>query len=331
MLTPDFSYVSEALRRQKDLYIHQGDKILFVVDRRDRVLDSVFDSTFDVCFIPEVTRPGMDYQIDPALLEGKTVAWLITSQSITHSTQTRELMKREMYVISNPNIQPDWVPLLAEPNRSACIRNANRVLNAIGGDVSAEIRITADDGTDLTLSVPAINWKPETGERTGRRTNGVFGELINVPYRAKGVYVLNNDDFVTNPINRVGNAQRGIKIWIEENRVVSISGQGEGRLLWQILNSANDPLAFHLGEFAFGINPAMPDKVLCSTVAEKLMGGVHIAAGTPMSVSPLSPDIDKFKHGTGYSAGVHMDMIKYGASVTINEVPILKNGFWLLK
>lgn len=89
----------------------------------------------------------------------------------------------------------------------------------------------------------------------------------------------------------------------------------EAKKIEEMIRGAKNPLAFCIGEFSFGINPGRPKNVSRSIVAEKLDRSIHIAIGTNQTTLKAScPEIGLFPHGR-YSAGVHIDCIKFGASV----------------
>jgi len=324
------------LQTQKELYLKPDDRILFVVDEGydNAPVEEVFsDQEYEIVRIPKVERPGQDYELDEALLEGKTLGWLITSVSISHARSTKKMLDRKMFLISNPGITPDWPAILDPKNRQFCREKAEAILQAIGGDVGGTVLVSAVDGTEIWLRVPKGNWGKEIGERGGIGTNGPYGELVTAPYWTEGIFILSPGEFMTNPLNQV---EEKIQLTIENNRVVKIEGGAQAKILRELLEKAGDEKAFSLGEFAFGLNPGRPEKLHRSVIAEKLSGGVHIAIGTnAVCLNETCPEIDKFPYGR-YSAGVHIDCIKFSPLVffrnerKISPVPILKDGKFLV-
>ena len=162
------------------------------------------------------------------------------------------------------------------------------------------------------MKVPSGNWIKEVGKRTGVGTNGLCGEYMTSPYEANGVYVLNPGDFLTNPINEV---KERIVLIVRNNRIIEIQGGAQAELFKQMLEETGNFMAFNLAEFAIGLNPGKPERVHRSVVAEKLVGGIHIAAGTnSLCLSEYCPELEKFQHGR-YTCGVHVDCIKFNSSV----------------
>jgi leucyl aminopeptidase (aminopeptidase T) len=241
------------------------------------------------------------------------------------------MIKHNMFIISNPGITQDWLTVLNPSNSKACQDYADKIEGKIGGDVGGEVHIIADRDTDLLLKVPNGNWTKEVGQREGKGTNGLYGEFATAPYEANGIYVLQPGDFLTNPINEI---VEEITLTIRSNRVVEIRGGVQAETLKLMLEEADNPLAlnFNLGEFAIGINPARPRELQRSVVAEKLLGSIHIAIGTnSVCLKETCPDVHKFAHGR-YSAGVHIDAIKFNPSVFFTPeengklVTLLKDG-----
>lgn len=311
--------VCKVLSAQRDLYLRRNDKVLFVLDNAELICairDTFLGFNYHIALIDPIERPGQDYTIPSDAANDRTVAWLVTQASASHSPTTRKLMDREMFLISNPGITPDWSAVLDPANREPCERNANAVLNAIGGDVGGTFIVSAKDGTHLIIKTPDDNWEKEIGTRSGIGTNGLYGEVCTAPYSAFGRYVLQPGDFLTNPINEV---TEPIALWIAKGKVEGIDGGKQATQLRDTLAQAHNHLAFQLGEFAFGINPGKPKKLLRSVVAEKLVGGIHIAIGTnQLCLKESCPDIGKFRYGR-YSAGVHIDCIKFGATVCLKR------------
>lgn len=321
----DTTTLKKIMELQGDLYfkpyLDQNDAILIVLTKsfENAPVRSIFQGhNFEVVKIPDAVRPGQKYELGKeGWFWGKTQGWIISNISLSHSIGA-EMIDRGMFLVSNPGITEDWLPLLEPANQQICQKHADSIMGAIGGDVGGEIHILADDGTDLRLKVPNGNWWKETGKREGVGTNGLFGEFATSPYNACGTYVLNPGDFLTNPINEV---VEEIILTIRNNRIVEIRGGCQAETLKKMLTDVNDPLAFSLAEFAIGINPGKPKNLSRSVVAEKLLGGVHIATGTnSVCLKESCPDLPKFKHGR-YNCGVHIDCIKFGASVHFRAKP----------
>jgi|GEM_PF-6405816 len=320
--------LESVLEAERELYIRPEDKIVFVVDDPDlpEILARVFAANdFETAIIPPRTRPSEDYAFDDSLLKGKTVAFLVTGMSISHSPPTRRMMEKTgLFLISNPGIMPDWPSVLNPVNRIACERNGAAIFRKIGGDVGGEIHITADDGTDLRLSVPNRNWFAETGRREGELgTNGPFGLFSSSPFQANGIYALEPGDFLTNPINKV---REEIQFFIENNRIEEITGHDQAGVMKTMLDAPNNPLAYNLAEVGIGMNPGRPNSLLRSVIAEKVAGAILVATGTNfLCLKPDCPEIDLFKHKR-YSANVHIDGIKLNATCTINGHKIVEEG-----
>ncbi|HTX87255.1 MAG TPA: hypothetical protein VMC41_04305 [Candidatus Nanoarchaeia archaeon] len=275
--------------------------------------------------IEKIVSPGQDYLLPRDIkVDDKTVLWLLTAVSASHSPATEKILKKnkKLFLISNPGLTPDWLPILNPANQKICRARAEKILTAIGGDVGGWVYACDKNGSDLIMAVPKGNWWSEIGTREGIGTNGPFGELCTAPYRAGGKLILNPGDYLTNPINRL---TEQVVLTIDCNRVEKIEGGKQAAQLAKILGAAKDNRAFELGEFSIQLNPAQPDQVYRSVIAEKLAGGFHIALGTnSLCLKETCPDLGKFQYGR-YNAGVHIDCIHFGASVSF-EPENEKNG-----
>lgn len=328
----DSRQLKKVLEAQKNLYLKPGDNILVVITSsfKNAPMEKVLQGyDHEIVRIPDAQHPGENYQLNGSFLDGRTVGWLISNVSISHSVSSRKMIDRGMFLISNPGITSDWPAMLNPVNSQICQKNADNIINAIGGDVGGELHIIADDGTDLKLKVPNGNWEKETGTRKGIGTNGLYGELATSPYEADGTYVLKPGDFLTNPLNRV---YEEVRLTIRSNRIVEIRGGVLAKTFKKMLEETNDPKAFNLGEFAIGINPGKPKGVYRSVVAEKMISGIHIAAGTnSICLKESCPDLSKFQYGR-YNCGIHIDAIKFNPSVFFKAdgkgqcITIMKNG-----
>ncbi|MBD3359510.1 MAG: hypothetical protein GF365_02280 [Candidatus Buchananbacteria bacterium] len=318
--------VKEVLVYLAEIYLKEDDQILFVIDQpfADIPVEPMFVAwPHDVVVIPKVERPGQDYELDESLLKDKTVGWLISSVSISHAQSTKKMIDAGLFLISNPNITPDWPATLTREANIICAYRAHHLLSFMSGgkeDVNpgGKIKVSDDYGTMLTLSVPANNWDTEIGDREGMGTNGPFGELANIPYDANGVYVLCPGDWLTNPINEV---TEEIRLTIKGNLVVDIQGGEQAEQLRQVLKKADNLLAYSLGEFSIQLNPFKPDKLYTSVIAEKLEGGMHLAIGSNhMLIKDTCPPEERAKLNFGvYDAGVHIDCITFGKKVEWNK------------
>ncbi|MCX6807035.1 MAG: hypothetical protein NT135_02880 [Candidatus Berkelbacteria bacterium] len=318
------------LEAQRNLYLKPKDRIIFVLDEGywDAPIRNLFDRwPYDIETIPAIRRSNQDFWVDQDLVVGKTVAWFMTSFDVSYSPVVEAMRKHGIFVISNPGITPDWIDLISSGMSSKCQYMASLILWAIGEVNSGVMRITARDGTDLGLDIPAQNWKVDAGKRDNTMTCGVFGELSTPPLSGSGRLVLGSGDFLTDPINRV---EERIVLDFKNGELVGVSGKLQSEQLLSTLRSTQNPHNHRIGEFTIGLNPARPKEIFRSVVAEKLVNGVHIGIGSPLSMNQNSPDFSRFKF-PNYCAGVHIDATKFGATVTFtdsrrNITTLLKRG-----
>jgi leucyl aminopeptidase (aminopeptidase T) len=336
----DTQVLRQIMEVQRDLYFGAQEKVFVYLTEsfmNAPVEDVLRNHPHKTIVGLDAERPGQKFSLsEKTFLEEWTIGWIISNVSLSHSVGAK-MIEHGMFVISNPGMTEDWAEVLKPENAKACRQTADALERAICGDVGGIVYITADDGTDLTLEVPNENWMKEVGKRLPGEvgTNGIFGEFCTAPYQANGTYVLQPSDFLTNPINKVGGE---VRIIIRNNEAIRIEQsmyvgrENRKSTLYDTLLEASNPLAFNLGEFSISINPAQPVNVKTSVVAEKLLGGIHIAIGTnAVCLKADCPDIAKFQHGR-YNADVHIDCIKFGATVTFmpegkdEEILLLQNG-----
>jgi len=163
----DAKQLKEILKAQRDLYLKPDDKILVVVTtsfRNARIMNVLHDYNCQIVRIPDASRPGQKYDLDRSYFSGKTVGWIISNVSLSHSIGA-EMIKHNMFIISNPGITEDWSAVLHPSNAKVCQHYADKIEKKIGGDIGGEIHIIANDGTDLVLKVPNNNWTKEIGQR----------------------------------------------------------------------------------------------------------------------------------------------------------------------
>ncbi|MBU2545497.1 hypothetical protein KKC65_03565 [Patescibacteria group bacterium] len=156
----DTQQLKRVLEAQRDLYLRLDDKVIVVVTTsfQEAPIETVLQrDDHEVVRIPDASRPGQKYNLDEALFSGKTLGWIISNVSLSHSIGA-EMIKHNMFIVSNPGITDDWLYVLDPFNTKACPHYADKIEEKIGGDIGGEIHVIADDGTDLVLKVPNGNW-----------------------------------------------------------------------------------------------------------------------------------------------------------------------------
>jgi len=170
-----------------------------------------------------------------------------------------------------------------------------------------EVRITAPNGTDITLNVAERTFIPCVGERnmpdgeffTGPIEDSVSGE---VAFSFPSVYG--------------GREVAGMRLRFEEGRVVDASAERGEAFLIETLDT--DEGARRLGELGIGTNYGISTGTKEVLLDEKIGGTVHMAIG--MSYPETG--------GVNDSA-VHWDMVcdlRQGGTITVDGIELQRDG-----
>ena len=153
---------------------------------------------------------------------------------------------------------------------SECAAVLERVTDA------EEIRVTADNGTDITVEPGDRTWHEDTGivHDAGAFSNLPAGEVFVSPVDANGTYVV---DGTMMPHGKLEAGQE-LRFEVEDGFVTDIS---DDRVREQV-EAASEQVgedAYNLAELGIGTNVAVTDLVGSVLLDEKAAGTVHIAIG----------------------------------------------------
>ncbi|MEM5777402.1 MAG: aminopeptidase [Candidatus Aenigmatarchaeota archaeon] len=185
-----------------------------------------------------------------------------------------------------------------------------------------EIRITANDGTDMTLSIKGRKIKVADGimseEDIRNGDNGLNipdGEVYFAPVENSGNGYIKFDYTTIHGFGFIKN----LELKFEKGKVVWFNAPGKGKKIFQKFLEVNTGDKDKLAEFAIGTNPKA--KFIGETIVdEKIFGTIHIAIGN--------------NSGPGFGgknkASSHQDMIKVmkgkGGNVYADGKLIMKDG-----
>lgn len=173
------------------------------------------------------------------------------------------------------------------------------------------VRILAGDETDLSFSVAGRGWV-------------VCAGAINLPdgeiYTAPITDTVSGRIHFKLPASLGGVVMRDIRLDWQAGALVAASASSNDDYLQRILRT--DAGASRLGEFAFGLNPAID--FFCGDVLydEKILGTVHIALGRAYSDC-----------GGINQSRIHWDLVKdfrRGGAVYVDGSPVLADGKLLI-
>ena len=172
------------------------------------------------------------------------------------------------------------------------------------------IRVTTPAGTDITAPIAGEEVFIECGFATEPGQEAAFpdGEVSQMPRKgtAEGVIV------VDGPIAHVGVPDEPITLRVTAGRVTSVEGSSPQAVeLRRIIEQVPD--ADNIAEIGIGLNPA------CRRNGDfeeekKARGLVHIAIG------------DNVFYGGAVECAVHMDMVQYAPTITLDDRVVVEAG-----
>jgi len=204
-----------------------------------------------------------------------------------------------------------------------------------------KVRITSENGTDLTVDIKVPSLMKETGviDKPGQGSNFPSGEFAGSVDLAgtNGVYVADG------AVGMVGRVDHPIKIFIENGVAARIEGGQSAKKIEEILQKAQKDFeeknpqdkktsAYKVAEFAFGMNSkafryegGKRISPPTSLEGEKGLGTIHIALGknSLFNMPKDDPDYNNIP--------IHIDFVAMETTVTGikgdgSEIEIIKNG-----
>mgnify|MGYP000433294920 CR=1 FL=1 len=172
-----------------------------------------------------------------------------------------------------------------------------------------EIKVTTELGTDISASIEGSRVIIEAGFATKPGESAAFsdGEVSFTPVEgtANGVVV------VDGPIALIGKPSEPIKLIVENGVVTEVIGGGEADKLKEMISKVKNLNNF--AEFGFGVNPEARLNGFWQE-EKKALGTMHIALG------------DNIYYGGNVKCEIHMDMVVYKPTVSVDGVVIIEKG-----
>lgn len=142
-----------------------------------------------------------------------------------------------------------------------------------------KIHITADDGTDLTLSIKGRealrdDASPIKDKSTGGHYNFPAGEVYVSPVETSAEGVIIFDYVLPSGFGLI----RDLKIVFRKGKVVDFSARDDGAEKFRKFLDINTGEKDRIGELGIGCNPGA-DFIGTTIVDEKIFGSIHIAIG----------------------------------------------------
>ncbi|MBU2493402.1 MAG: aminopeptidase [Bacteroidetes bacterium] len=243
------------------------------------------------------------------LMQKFDVVMCPTTKSLTHTNSRREASKKGVRIASLPGITKEIMirGLNADYKKIAAltIKLANMM------DKTNDVRITAPNGTDISMSIKGRKAIPSKGlfHKKGESGNLPTGEAFAAPVEGttNGVFVVDGS------MAGIGMTDKTpIKIEVKKGLVVKISGGAlANKLTGMILPYGKK--GRNIAELGIGTN----DKAKLSGLIledEKVKGTVHIALG------------DNKTMGGNVNVPIHLDGVIKKPSVYFDGKIVMKNG-----
>jgi len=194
-------------------------------------------------------------------------------------------------------------------------------------DQGKEIRITNDDGTDLTFNIEgqtfanSVTLKNVPGSEafTGPVRERVNGTLVAKGRFKFGNYQIMEDITLKFKDGRVCECDARVGREVLEKIVTMDDGNGEGTRF--------------AGELGIGTNPHLRKHLMNSLLVEKIGGSFHIALGTAYQYERYNDRPVKVDNGNRSASGTHWDITTIlggkGGRMILDGKVIQKNGVWV--
>lgn len=209
------------------------------------------------------------------------------------------MVMRDVEIFTRGGALADYKQLFTEGQRLADLWRQGGVM-----------RITTPAGTDLRASVAHDDVIVECGYATEAGQEAAFsdGEVSSRPHEgeAEGVIV------VDGPMAVLGTLSRPISLTIARGKVTKVEGEGTEMIeLRRIIETVNN--ADNIAEFGIGLNPLSLRNGRFEE-EKKARGNVHVAIG------------DDIFYGGSTESPVHIDMVMYMPTVTLDRRVLVKDG-----
>ena len=197
-----------------------------------------------------------------------------TTKSISHTRARGDACDAGARGATLPGITEEVFLTGLDADYDAIAAHCREVLAQVEG--ADEIRVTAPNGTDVTVEPGARPWHADTGivHESGDFSNLPAGEVFVAPETANGTYVV---DGTMRPHGLLDNGQ-ALRFEVEDGSVTEIS---DDEIRTQIEAAAAEVGrdAYNLAELGIGTNVGVTDLVGSVLLDEKAAGTVHIAIG----------------------------------------------------
>jgi leucyl aminopeptidase (aminopeptidase T) len=228
-----------------------------------------------------------------------------TTKSLSHTRARKRATEAGARAATLPGITESVMIAGLDADYEAIARHCRSVLEQVEG--AAEIRITTDAGTDLTVEPGDREWHTDTGmvHDPGDFSNLPAGEVFVSPETADGTYV------VDGTMMPHGLVEEPIRFEVEDGYVTAISDDAV-RSQVETARASVGRDAANVAELGIGTNVGVTELVGSVLLDEKAAGTVHVAIGDDASIggdteAPLHLD-GIVREPTVYADGTVVDL-----------------------
>lgn len=189
-------------------------------------------------------------------------------------------------------------------------------------DVAKTIRITNNDGTDVTMDIEGFTF---CNSLIAKNVPG--SEVFSCPARegVNGTIVAKGRFSHHSP----GEIIENLTMHFENGRIVAFSADKGAEFFQKFLDA--DPGNYYAGELGLGTNPHLDRHVLSSLLVEKVGGSFHVALGSPYSYTVY--DGKPVNLNNGNKSDDHWDITtllrgKQGC-IWLDDRKVMDDGKWL--
>jgi leucyl aminopeptidase (aminopeptidase T) len=172
------------------------------------------------------------------------------------------------------------------------------------------VRVTAPGGTDLTTSIEGRRGGEDIWSRTPGTASGGPSVEVNVgPLEGTTNGILVVDGSGTG----IGLIEKPIVITLQGGTATAIEGGAEARALREMLEAADHPNSYNVGELGIGLNPMgrLTGNIMED---ESTYGTCHVALGNNVSYGGKNP------------APTHLDLIIRRPTIEVDGQVIMRDG-----
>jgi 2,5-dihydroxypyridine 5,6-dioxygenase len=301
--------------------VKEREKVLIAADTdtvvvAEALAAAALDITSEV--VTTVMQPvAVDGDEPPAIvaaaLLAADVALLPVSYSISHSTATRNALKKGTRVLSLPATTPDQ---LVRGGAVADFEAASPAVRRMGDLLTAAstAHLTSPAGTDCTFDLRGRSGNAHDCilDRPGKFSAfpNIEANISPVDGTTEGTIVFDGSI----PNLRIGPLRNPVVCTVRKGYIAKVEGGHEADMIRKVWAEMGDAAVYNIAQLAIGMNPAIP--LLTGVWAQDhgAYGTVHIGIGTSANI------------GGTTKAACHFDGMMYRPTLKLDGKSVLEGG-----